>query len=600
MVDKVTAEIVRQYLETVSEEISKTMENTSVSPVFSEAHDYSSGIFYTRGTQVDLLARANSQPVHIYAALTSVEAMLKEFKYNLNEGDIIIATDPYFGGSHIPDWTVMKPIFYNNKPVFFPSVRAHFVEVGGPVPGGYNSLAHEIWQEGFRLAPMKIVEKGELRRDVLDLLAANNRVPQQMMGDLNAMIGSCKVGEDRILRLIEKYGLETTVGTIDYLLDYSEKQVRATIAAWPDGVYKGRSVLDHDFGGGEDINVDVSITVKGEECIVDLTGTHEQTRGFINSARGNSLSWVYTEFSVVMAGIPVNSGFFRPIKVHLPEGTVVNPFPPAPVGNSTLCIGNDIGQATMKALEQIVPERSGSAFIDLTVNTIFGNNKRYGDEKFISFDYSMAPVSSGGACGTDGWGGYAAPHGSLKIPSFELMEVLFPFLYLQNEYGKDTAAPGKWRGSPAHLMQRQATTNPVGNFIQVQHSRYPLKGFAGGGDSVGNLVVLDYKGPNEEKVMVAKENYWQQPGEIVFSRKQGGGGWGNPFERDPALVLRDVLDEYVSIERARSDYAVVIDSTGAGIDIKATNELRNRRAAVAAEYSGGIAEPSAESTRPRR
>ena len=159
MVDPVTAEIVRQYLETVSEEVSKTMENTAVSQVFSEAHDYSSGIFFANGSKVELLARANSQPVHIFAALTSVEAMLREFKYNLKEGDIIIATDPYFGGSHIPDWTVMKPIFYNNKPVFFPSVRAHFVEVGGPVAGGYNSSATEIWQEGFRLAPMKLYEK---------------------------------------------------------------------------------------------------------------------------------------------------------------------------------------------------------------------------------------------------------------------------------------------------------------------------------------------------------------------------------------------------------------------------------------------------------
>lgn len=577
MVDKITAEIVRQYLESVSEEISKTMENTSVSPVFSEAHDYSTGIFYASGTHVDLLARANSQPVHIYAALTSVEAILREFRYNLHDGDIIIATDPYFGGSHIPDWTVMKPVFYNNKPVFFPSVRAHFMEVGGPVPGGYNSAAREIWQEGFRLAPMKIVEKGELRRDVLDLLAANNRVPEQMLGDLNAMIGSCKVGEDRILRLVQKYGIEQTVGAIDYLLDYSEKQVRTMIASWPDGTYRGRSVLDHDFGGGEDINVDVNITVEGDHCVVDLSGTHEQTRGFINSARGNSLSWVYTEFSVVMAGIPINSGFFRPIDVRLPEGTVVNPLPPAPVGNSTLCIGNDIGQATMKALEQIVPERAGSAFIDLTIDTIFGTNARFGNERFISFDYSMAPVSSGGACGADGWGAYAAPHGSLKIPSFELMEALFPFLYLQNEYGIDTAAPGKWRGSPAHLMQRKTTTDAVGNFIQVQHSRYPLKGFAGGADAVGNIVILDYGGVKEEKVVVSKENYWQQPGEIIYSRKQGGGGWGDPFDRDPQLVLRDVLDELVSPERARADYGVVIDMDAGAVDVAATAGLRKSR-----------------------
>lgn len=576
MVDKITAEIVRQYLETVSEEISMTMENTAVSQVFSEAHDYSSGIFYARGGNVELLARANSQPVHIFASLTSVEAMLKDFRYNLSPGDLIIATDPYFGGSHIPDWTVMKPIFYNNKPVFFPAVRAHFVEVGGPVPGGYNSLATEIWQEGFRLAPMKLYEKGEMRQDVFDLLAANNRLPDTMMGDLSAMIGACRVGEDRILRLIEKYGLETTLAAIDYLLNYSEKLVRAEIARWPDGVYRGRSVLDHDFGGGEDINVDVTLTVEGDSCTVDLTGTHEQTRGFINSALGNTLSWIYTEFAVVLAGIPVNSGFFRPIKPIVPQGTVCNPYAPAPVGNSTLCIGNDIGQAMMDALQKVAPERAGSAFIDLTINTIFGTNARYDNELFISFDYSAAPISSGGAYGTDGWGAYAAPHASLKIPSFEMMEVLFPFLYLQNEYGKDTAAPGQWRGCPAHLMQRKATTDAVGNFIQVQHSRYPLKGFAGGSEAAGNLVIVDYGTPAQKDVRVALEMYWQQPGSVVFARKQGGGGWGDPLKRDPAAVLRDVLDDYVSIERARADYGVVIDSGSVTVDDASTTTLRRQ------------------------
>ena len=203
MVDVITAEIIREYLETVSEEISKTMENSSVSTVFSEAHDYSTGVFYSDGKDVSLLARANSQPVHIYASVHSVETLLGAFKYNLNEGDIVLASDPYSGGSHIPDWTLMKPVFYHNKPVFFPAVRAHFIEVGGPVPGGYNSLATEIWQEGFRLAPIKICEKGEIRRDVVNLLAANNRLPDTMEGDLNAMIGACKVGEDRIVRLVK-------------------------------------------------------------------------------------------------------------------------------------------------------------------------------------------------------------------------------------------------------------------------------------------------------------------------------------------------------------------------------------------------------------
>ena len=574
MVDIVTAEIIREYLETVSEEISKTMENTSVSTVFSEAHDYSSGVFYHDGKQVSLLARANSQPIHIYASVASVEDLLRFFKYNLNEGDMILASDPYHGGSHIPDWTLMKPVFYRNKPIFFPAVRAHFIEVGGPVPGGYNSFATEIWQEGFRIAPIKICEKGEMRRDVLRLLAANNRVPECMEGDLNAMIGACKVGEDRVIRLVEKYGLPTVMEGVEHLLNYSERRVRAEIATWPDGEYEGQSILDHDFAGTNDINVDVKITVQDDHCTVDFTGSHQQTKGFINSVVGNSMSWVFAELSVIMPDIPINSGFFRPVDIIMPEATVVNPLPPAPVCNSTLCIGCDIGQAMMKALEKIVPEKSGSAFIDLTVNTVWGRNVRYDNQMYVSFDYSACPNSSGGAYGTDAWGGYSAPHASLKIPPFELMEVMYPFLYLQNEFTTDSAAPGKWRGGPAHWMQRMSTTDPVFNNIHVQKSRRPLVGFAEGKQATGNYVATDYKGPNEKIIIESAVEYMQKPGEILFSQSAGGGGWGDPLERDPALVQRDVLDEYVSIEGAATDYGVVIEAETLTVDNEATQRLR--------------------------
>jgi N-methylhydantoinase B len=530
-----------------------------------------------------LLSRANSQPVHIYAAVRSVETLLQFFKYNLNEGDLVLATDPYFGGSHIPDWTLMKPVFYQNKPVFFPAVRAHMVEVGGPVAGGYNSFACDVWQEGFRLAPMKICEKGEMRRDVLRMLSANNRMPDVMEGDLNAMIGACKVGEDRILRLVEKYGLATVLDAVQYMLDYSERRVRAEIARWPDGDYHGRSVLDQDFAGTNDVNVDVTITVKGDRCLVDFGGSHPQTRGFVNSVPGNTMSWVYTEFSVVMPDIPINSGFFRAIDVHIPEGTVVNPISPAPVGNSTICIGSDIGQAMMKALEKIVPEKTGSAFIDLTVITIFGRDSRNDDQMFITFEFYGKPGSAGGAYGSDGWGAYAAPHASLKIPPVELMEVLYPVLYLQGEWVTDTAAPGKWRGNGAFWMRRMSTTDAVNNHIYVQASRHPSQGFAGGRPGAGNWCILDHQGPSERMVRDLAFGYVQKPGEVLLAQGGGGGGWGDPLERDPAMVLRDVLDEWVSLEGARRDYGVVITPTTHQVDPQGTAALRARLRRAAAD-----------------
>jgi len=203
-----------------------------------------------------------------------------------------------------------------------------------------------------------------------------------------------------------------------------------------------------------------------------------------------------------------------------------------------------------------------------------GNNSKHGGELFVTVDYSPSATSSGGAYGTDGWGGYAAPHASLKIPSFEMMEVLYPVLYFQNEYSTDTAAPGRWRGCPAHHVQRISTTDPVVNNVQVQASRRPLLGFAGGGPAAGNYVIFDYRGDGEREIREAAMNYVQKPGEILFGQSGGGGGWGDPLERDPAAVLRDYLDEYVSLDGARHDYGVIIDPERDRVDEQATSVLR--------------------------
>lgn len=584
--DVVLGEIIREYFESIAREMNATMDNTSLSPVFNEAHDCSAGLFFRDRDETNLIARANAAPPHIFASLYSVAGLLGYYRNDLADGDVVMVNDPYFYGSHIPDWTVMKPVFYRNKPVFFPAVRAHMAEIGGPVPGGYNSSARDIWQEGFRLAPVKLFERGELKRDILDLLKANNRQPEVMAGDLNAMIGACGVAERRLVELIEKYSFDRVLEGTRYVLDYSERRLRAELARWPDGSYSGRSVLDSDFAGTRDLNVDCTIEVRGDEVEVDFSGTHAQTRGFVNSTPGNTTSWVYSAFTAVFDDIPVNSGFFRPIKVRLPEASVVNPRPPAPVGNSTICIGNDIGQATMKALEQIVPERVGAATLDFVVDVYHGFDHRVpGDPPFfVGFDFYATPVSSGAAFGTDGWGAWSSPHSSLRINTIEMLEVQHPVTYLQAEYAQDTVAAGQWRGTPAFHMQRM---NPDGatvtHGIFIQGHRHPLQGFAGGAQGAGNYAILDYRGPDETLVTEGVFQYESRPGEVIFVQSGGGGGWGDPLARDPALVLGDVRAELISIEGARDDYGVVV---GAGPVVleEATRTLRAERRMAETEH----------------
>jgi N-methylhydantoinase B len=583
-VDVIFGEIIREYFETVAREMNTTMDRTSVSPIFSETHDCSAGLFHYDGKNVNLIARANAEPVHIFASVHSVEGLLKYYKNDLADGDIVMVNDPYFYGSHIPDWTVVKPVFYNNKPVFFPGIRAHMVEVGGPQAGGYNIDARDVWHEGFRLAPIKLFERGEMKRDYLDLLRANNRVPDIMEGDLNAMLGACRVAERRVKEIIEKYGFQEVFEAVEYVLDYSERRLRTEIAKWPDGDYHGRSILDTDFAGTRDLNVDCTIHVRGDAVDVDFTGTHPQTKGYVNSRPGNTGSWVYSVFSTVFDDIPINSGFFRPISLTMPEGTVINPMAPAPVGNSTICIGNDIGEAVVKAVEEIVPMRVGAATLDLVVDAFYGLDTRQPDSPFyVTFEYYATAISSGAAYGVDGWGAWSTPHCSLKLPTIELTEVQYPILYLKGEYVKDTAASGRWRGTPAWQTLRK---NPEGvtvtHGISIQGHRHPLQGFAGGDGGAGNWVVLDPGGPNEQLVTEMVFQYDSPPGELILYQSGGGGAWGPALEREPEAVLDDFINELVSIERARADYGVVIDPDRIAVDEAATQALRSELLAAAA------------------
>jgi N-methylhydantoinase B len=578
MRDIITYEVIRDYMETVAAEIMKTLVRSAVSVMFNEAHDCSAGVFYYDGNDVSLISRADAMPVHIYACLSSVNECITYFKGDLNDGDVILISDPYHGGTHICDYTMMKPVFYDGKPIFFPSVRGHFLDVGAPYPGSANPAATEVHQEGFRFPPLKLYDKGEFRRDVWRMLIANTRLPHIYEGDLNAMIGSCRIGEQRLKQIVEKYGFATVLEAVEYIFAYSERKFRAEIANWPDGVYTGRSVLDSDFRGQKDINVEVKVTVRGDEIEVDFTGSHPQTQGLINSMPGNTLSYVYMGFTALCPDIPVNSGFFRPIRTILPEGSVVNPRPPAPAGLATICIGADIGEAMIQALSRFAPEKVGTISLDLCIFGAWGVDPRY-QSFFVTYDYNGSPVSAGAGFGTDGWGGWASTVSAVQMESMEQMETKYPLLYSEGEYAIDTAAPGRWRGTPAYHMQRMpyGVQSPVMHDVWIQHSNtHPLQGFAGGAPGCGNSAILNY-GTTRAQIV---EGHFVGPlaeNEVIFMQSGGGGGWGPPDERDPQAVLDDVKNELVSATKARQDYGVIIDDADGAVNEAATAEFRAKR-----------------------
>ena len=575
--DLITAEIIRNSLETVCQELSATVENTALSPIFTLNHDYSCGVFYWDGGDVQLLARDLAVPVHIFASLDSVKTVLTAFGEDVNEEDVFLVTDPYMGGTHCPDWTIIKPVPIEPDTVFFPCVRGHVNDVGGPLPGNYNVNAREVWQEGFRIPPIRIIERGRRVEDLWETILANTRLPADVRGDLLAMVGACGVGERRIRDLASKYGAAGLKKSVDYVVNYSETRLRAEIREWPDGVYTHTELLDHDFAGNLDVPIRITLEVSGDEVSVDFAGSSGQMPGFVNSPRGNTLSQVFTAITALCPDIPINSGFFRPISVHLPERSIVNPEAPAPVGHCTLVPGTTIIDAVMKACEQVAPRLVGTAACDMNSARAFGVNSATG-RYWVGSDLSATPMSAGGAFGTDGWGAWAATFCALRLPPLEMFEVYYPYEYLLNEYACDAAAPGQWRGAPAVHYRRRHRDHMRCTIYNASY-RHPLAGYAGGHRGAGNYWIIREGGPDELKVT---ESCYAEPlpeGSLLFAQSGAGGGWGDPLDRDPQAVLDDWLDELVSLEAARRDYGVVIDPERRAVDAAATAEERSRRAA---------------------
>ncbi|MEX2150856.1 MAG: hydantoinase B/oxoprolinase family protein [Steroidobacteraceae bacterium] len=578
MVDVVTAEIVRNFMESTAAEVVQSLVRSAVSPIFNEAHDCSAGIFFFDGETAQIIARADATPVHIYGALTSVQACLDFFEGDLNPGDVILVSDPYYGGTHIADFTVVTPVFYDGQPMFFPSVRAHMLDSGGPSPSGFSVNSREIWHEGLRFAPMKLVEKGEMRQEVWDLLIRNTRLPETAKGDLNAMVGACAIGEERIRAICDRYGLATIRDCVHWTFDYSERMFRERIRSWPNGTYRAESTLDTDFAGRHDLTVRTAVTVKDDSIEVDFAGTDPQSQGIVNSVPGNTMSYVFTVFASLCPDIPINSGLFRAISANLPFGSLVNPAAPACAAYATICIGCDIGDAVMKACEQFVPDKAGTVSIDLCLWWSYGVDDRTG-QFFIHYDYNKSPVSAGGVKGQDGWGAWAPPFCALTLPSVEVTEVQYPCLYRRFEMTTDSAAPGQWRGAPGMVCEREVrhAATPVLNQAWIQALRHPLHGYAGGCPGSGNLAVM-LPGTDHEQLVpeISFENPPMRNGDRSLIDKGGGGGWGDPLDRDVEAVLLDVVDEYVSVEGARHDYGVVIDENGKSVNTEATTRERQR------------------------
>ena len=573
-IDVVTAEIIRNALDTVSHEMGITIYRTARSPIANESRDFATAVFdqYAR-----MVTQPHGAPMLMGSCKWSVHSILEDFQNDLHPEDILINNDPYRGGSHLPDFTVCMPIFHEGEHVLFTACRVHQADAGGGGgrPGGFNPLAREIWEESLRWPPLRIAEQGKLKEDLFEWLIANNRYPEWFRGDLLAMIASCKVGARSIQELISRYSVGAIHATCEHTLNYSERRFRQEIESWPDGLYSGGSVVDGDGHYTFDVEVNADVTVKGSELIVDFSRSSPQTVGFLNSTLPTTWSWVFIALgSMVDESIPMNEGILRPVTIIAPKGTLVNPFEPAPTGYSTITPGAEIAEAVTIALSKAIPTLVGSTWDKKPKYSISGIDPRTGSP-YISLNFVAHFSGDGATHGRDGWGGLPASKGDMTYTTVEAYETQYPHLIEEHEYVQDTCGAGQWRGGCGVKTVERIVDHEAFVTVIAWGANHPSVGLCGGKPSSLNRVILRYGEPEALSVEGGRAvEVKLPPNSLLCARRGGGGGWGDPLARDPEWVLKDVVDGYISLDYALNEHGVVMDQAVMRVNEEATRERR--------------------------
>jgi len=573
--DPITLSVIYNRLLTINKEMGITMINTSISPIFAEVHDFSCAICDWDNR---IVAQIDGVPSHTASAMEAVRAVSKEFGDDIHSGDVFILNDPYLGGTHLPDVTIMKPIFYDNQIQFIAINRAHHGDVGGMEPGSYCPGATELFHEGIRIPPLRIYRDEKPIMDVVKMIRINTRMPDALWVDMKAQVASCRVAERRILELIEKYGVEKTRETIEDIHRYAERRMRLEIEKLKNGVYEGESFLDSDGFTDKPIRIKVRVTINDDEAQVDFTGSDAQVTGFVNSPMANTATCVYVAFltTVTTPDIPHNEGVYHPISITAPEGTVVNPRFPAPVASCTLDTACAILEACWIALSKVLPERVPAGWNRWNGPTITGIDPR-NNNFYVMFGFNGFG-GAGGMSGMDGrhYIGDGIDLGGLIAPNIETNEMDYPHITEFNEFTTDSCGAGKFRGG-CGAKYRIKFYDEEPNLVMFGDGKiYPPYGLFGGTPGTCNLAFIN-EGMQEQHEIKAKEALKLKKSDTYTSYPSGGGGWGDPLERDPELVRMDARNEIISSESAYEDYGVVLEGEESTINYKETHRAREER-----------------------
>ena len=513
----VRLEIFKSLFHAIAEEMGATLKRTAFSPNIKERRDYSCAIFDHHG---DMLAQGDHMPVHLGSMPLSVKAAIEN--RNIGPGDIVILNDPYKGGTHLPDITLVSGVFSRKKLIFYVACRAHHSDVGGMSPGSMP-LAEEIYQEGLRIPPIKLMSGGKLNTDVWDLILSNVRTPQEREGDLAAMLGANRTGERRLMEVVEKYGWNEVSRYVTEILNYSERMTRHAISVIPDGTYEAEDFLDNDGITDKPIAIRVRIQIKGDQAVIDFSRSDPQVQGSVNAVYAITASVVFYVFrTLVSLLIPSNAGGMRPLQIIAPEGTIVNARPPAAVCGGNVETSQRIVDVLYKCLAAAMPGRIPAASQGTMNNFTFGGIDPR-TQKPVAY-YETVSGGMGARPTMDGLSGvHTHMTNSMNTP-VEALEHAYPVRMLRYSLRPESGGQGKCRGGDGVIRELRFLTKAQITVLSDRR-KFPPYGLNGGEPGQRGMNVLIRKDGRREE-LPSKFSTAVEAGDILSIQSPGGGGWG--------------------------------------------------------------------------
>ena len=574
-VDMISLQVVMNGLQSITDEMNMALIRTAYSTNIKDRRDCSCAIYTPNGEVISQTELGS--PVHLGIMPSALQSVLARFRIeDMEDGDHIVTNLPFpTGPGHLNDVTMVSPVFIDSKVGFLVANMAHHVDVGGFAPGSMAIGLREIFQEGVQIPPVKLVRKGVVDRDLLALIKQNVRTDIEVDGDMHAQMACNNVGRKRLAELVDRYGAEKLTEFVGALFDYSERRMRAGLQEIPEGVYRFEDFIEGTPNTPALVKIAAAITVNREAIVFDFTGTDPQ----VNDSFNSNLSCVitacyYVVKTLVDPGLPPNAGSYRPIEIIAPEGSVVNARSPAAISNSTIIVAPKVVDVLLGALLKALPMRAAAASNGVTslfnIGGLDGRNGRL---------YNYIETYAGGQGANhrqDGTDAVQCHMTNTRNAPVEVIETAYPLLIEAYGLVPDSDGPGEFRGGLG--MQRVIRVLSEKTTLTVSTDRLKIRpwGVFGGHDGGNSSCTIEHTDGTEEKLTCSKMTRPIDKGEVVTICTPGAGGWGDPWTRDPQKVCRDVVEELISLERASTEYGVVVrrDGDTYALDVAATDSLR--------------------------